>query len=70
MKKKVAAIVTEYRYNSHADVILGRLLNEFEYPSKIEIVSMFTDQNPENDMSKTLGTIHGFTIYAAEEFFM
>ncbi|UVI27294.1 hypothetical protein [Paenibacillus spongiae] len=50
--KKVAAIVTEYRYNSHADVILGRLLGDFGYQPRVEVVSIYTDQVPENDMSR------------------
>jgi hypothetical protein len=28
-KKKVAAIVTEYRLHSHADVIVGKILEGF-----------------------------------------
>jgi len=50
--KRVAAIVTEYRFNSHADVILGRLLGDFEYEPQLEVVSIYTDQVPSNDMSR------------------
>lgn len=49
---RVAVIVTEYRYNSHADVILGRLLGDFDYKPKVEVVSIYTDQVPDNDMSR------------------
>jgi len=67
-KKKVAAIVTEYRYRSHADVICGRILDGY-YPDNVRteprtrIVSMYTDQVPENDMSRSLAVKHGFHIY-------
>lgn len=50
--KKVAVIVTEYRHNSHADVILGRLLGDFAYQPRVEVVSIYTDQVPANDMSR------------------
>ena len=33
-KKRVATIVTEYRLNSHADVIAGRLIEGYEYDGK------------------------------------
>ncbi|MEF3310236.1 hypothetical protein PV433_15185 [Paenibacillus sp. GYB004] len=51
-KLKVAVLVTEYRYNSHADVILGRLLGGFAYRPRVEVVSMYTDQVPDGDMSR------------------
>lgn len=61
-KKKVAALVTEYRYNSHAEVILGRLLGGFHYEPRIEIVSIYTDQVPEGDMSREEAGKHGIPI--------
>lgn len=67
MKKKVAAIVTEYRRWSHADVIVGKILEGFlhdgkEFPN-LELVSMYVDQSPKGDMSKDLAKKHGFKIY-------
>jgi hypothetical protein len=62
MRKRVAAIVTEYRYHSHADVILGRLLGEFGYSSRLELVSMYTDQVPDNDMSREIARKYGIPI--------
>src|SRR5580698_5871672 len=54
--KKVAAVVTEYRKWSHADVILRNLLNG--YPDgkrpELELVSLYTDQLPKGDMSRDL----------------
>jgi hypothetical protein len=68
-KKKVAAIVTEYRHWSHADVIVGRLLGGYSAEgvwseSRSRVVSMYTDQVPEGrDMSRDLAARFGFKIY-------
>ncbi len=66
--KAVAAIVTEYRPRSHADVICGRILegyspNGVRTAPRTRIVSMYTDQVPEKDMSRALTAKHGFKIY-------
>ena len=56
---RVAVITTVWYQNSHADVIGGRLLEgynqngEGEFP-KLKLVSIFTDQVPENDKSRAL----------------
>ncbi len=71
-KKKVAAIVTEYRPLSHADVIVGRFLdgyrpnNTYVRP-KTHVVSMYTDQIAKKDMSRDLAAKHGYTIYPTIE---
>lgn len=67
-KKTVAAIVTEYRHWSHADVVIGRLLggysvNNAHQESRSHVVSMYTDQVPANDMSRDLAARFGFKIY-------
>ena len=56
-KKRVAAIVTEYRPRSHADVIVGKMvapyvLNGVLTQPRIEVASLFTDQVPANDLSR------------------
>jgi hypothetical protein len=65
--KKVAAIVTEYRKWSHADVIVGKILEGYNYDDKerpnLRVVSMFVDQFPEKDMSRDLARKYGFPIY-------
>jgi hypothetical protein len=71
-QKKVAAIVTEYRYWSHADVIVGRLLggyspNGVHKPPRTRVVSMFTHQIAKQDMSRDLAARHGFRIYPTIE---
>ena len=65
---KVAAIVTEYRHWSHADVIVGRLLggnssDGIWHAPRTNVVSLYTDQVPANDMSRDLAARHGFRIY-------
>jgi len=71
-KKKVAAIFTMYtdgpRLKSHAAVIIGRLLNGYspngvKIAPRTQLVSMYTDQFPENDLSRGLAKGHGFPIY-------
>ncbi|MBI3698203.1 MAG: hypothetical protein HY238_25625 [Acidobacteria bacterium] len=66
--KTVAAIITEYRYYSHADVIVGRILagytpNGVRVEPRTRIVSMYTDQIAAKDMSRDLAAKHGFKIY-------
>jgi hypothetical protein len=65
--KRVAAIVTEYRRWSHADVILSKILEGYHHDRRtfpnLRLVSMFVDQFPERDMSRGLAKQHNFTIY-------
>ena len=55
--KRIAAVVTEYRHNSHADVIVSRLLLTHTLDGKgerpnLKLVSLHTDQVPKNDTSR------------------
>lgn len=64
----MAAVVTEYRHNSHADVIVSRLLQTHTLDGKgavspLKLVSLFTDQVPATDTSRALAVEHKFTIY-------
>jgi hypothetical protein len=66
--KRLAAIITEYRPGSHADVIIGKYLEGFNqdqmapYPDS-KIVSMFTEQVPDNDMSRPLAQKYNVPIF-------
>ena len=67
-RKRVAAIITEYRPRSHADVICARIFdgytpNGVRVEPRTQIVSMYTDQVPANDMSRDMAARHGFRIY-------
>jgi len=64
--KPVAAVVTEYRENSYADLILGRVLDGYNFLGKdkpdMKLVSLFTDQVPQNDWSRALAKKHDVLI--------
>jgi hypothetical protein len=66
--KRIAAIITEYRPLSHADVIIGKYLEGFNqderppYP-RSKIVSMFTEQVPPRDMSRERAKKFNVPIY-------
>lgn len=64
--KKVAAVVTEYRQWSHADVIVGKILEGYNYDGKerpkLKVVSMYVDQFPEKDLSRDLAKKYDFKI--------
>ncbi|MBM3737571.1 MAG: hypothetical protein FJW39_17460 [Acidobacteria bacterium] len=65
---KIAAVITEYRQLSHADVILGKYLEGYNhddqppYP-RSKIVSMFTEQVPSNDLSREKARKYGIPIF-------
>ena len=65
-KLPVAGVITEYRANSHADVICGKILEGFQQDGgsgpDLELVSLYTDQVPETDMSREMAGKHGFRI--------
>jgi hypothetical protein len=64
-KPRVAAIVTEYRGYSHADVIVGRLLQghilslQETYWPRTQVVSMYVDQFPKSDLSRGMANQYG-----------
>jgi len=70
--KRVAGVVTVYYHNSHADMLAGRLLQTDTLDGKgdtpsLELVSLYTDQVPENDISRKLSSQHGFPIFRTVE---
>ena len=62
----VAAIITEYRTNSHADVIVGKILSGYDQRGgagpALKLASMYVDQFPSNDLSRGLAEKHGFRL--------
>jgi len=66
--KKIAAIITEYRRFSHADVIVSKFLRGFPtddglLPARTQIVSMYVDQFPEADMARGISAEFNVPIY-------
>ena len=66
-KKNVAAVVTEYRRHSHADVIVGKILEGFGHDGgagpNLRLVSLYVDQFPAGDLSRELAKKYHFKIY-------
>jgi len=65
--KRVAVITTEYRHNSHSDVIASRMLltdmlDGTGAESPLKMVSLYTDQFPAGDMSRLLSASHRFPV--------
>lgn len=62
--RRVAAIVTEYRRWSHADVIIGKILEGFYHDGKefprLQLASLYVDQFPPRDLSEGLKIRHRF----------
>lgn len=65
-KLPVAAVVTTYYKNSHADVILGKILEGWRQQGgpgpDLELVSLYTDQLHKADLSRGLAEKYGFHI--------
>lgn len=66
--KNIAAVVTEYRTNSHAEVIVSRWLEGFELDGlsvkpRSRLVALYTDQVPKNDLSRGLAKKHEIPIF-------
>lgn len=64
---RIAAIVTVYRQNSHADMFVSRILEGYgllgkpPYP-KLQLASLYTDQTVPNDLSNDAAAKHGFRL--------
>jgi hypothetical protein len=64
----VAAVVNVWAPNTHADVFLSRLLDGYRlegawHSPRLELVSVFVDQKPPNDMSVEASAEYGFKVY-------
>ena len=65
---KVAGITTEYRHNSHADLLLSRMLETDTLDGKgqrpvMSLASLVTDQVPPSDTSRELAKRYGLPIF-------
>jgi hypothetical protein len=65
-KLPVAGVATVYHENSHADVILGKILEGYAQDGgagpDLSLVSLYLDQTPDNDLSRGLAQKHGFRL--------
>ena len=60
---KIAAIVTAYYRNSHADVFIGNMLRGFYWEGKphepqLDIAAIYLEQTPENDIGRAEAAKH------------
>jgi hypothetical protein len=69
--KRVAAVVTEYRRWSHADVIVGKVIEGFNYDGKdrprMRLASLYVDQRPKGDLSQALAQKYKFPVFRTIE---
>ena len=66
-RAKIAAVITCYFRNSHADVFLGNILRGFywdgkPHQSQIEVAAMSLEQTPSNDIGRAEAANHGIPI--------
>ena len=69
-RKKIAAVITEYRVPAHADVIVGKFIKGFPTDDglvepEVDIASLYLDQIPENDIGLQVAEEHGIPIYTS-----
>ena len=67
---KIAAIVTEYRRFSHADVIITKFLKGLPtdqglIPARVQIASLYVDQFPDIDLSRHYAARYNIPIYGS-----
>src|SRR5690348_16338694 len=65
---KVAAVVTEFTYRSHAHVILENFLEPYLFNGKpvepnMKVVGLYVDQFPERDMGREVARQYGIPIF-------
>jgi hypothetical protein len=70
-KKPVAAVVTVYHRDSHADVLVGKIIGGFDHQGgpgpNLRLAALYVDQFPANDISRALAKKYGFPIASSIE---
>jgi hypothetical protein len=69
-RAKIAAVITTYYRNSHADVFIGNMLRGFywegkPHASELEIVAMYLAQTPAADIGRAEAATHGIPLKAS-----
>src|SRR4051812_10045197 len=67
-RPRIAAVVTEFTYRSHAHVLLENFLGPYLFNGEktdpsAEVVSLYVDQFPERDMAREVAREFGIPIY-------
>ncbi len=65
---RVAAIITEYSYRSHAHVILENFLEPYLFNGKLtssgmDVVSLYVDQSPAHELSRAISAKYHIAVY-------
>ena len=69
--KQIAAVITWYKEGSHADVILGKVLEGWKQDGgpgpNLKLASIYVDQFPEDDLARSMAKKHGVPIFDSIE---
>lgn len=69
--KSLAAVMTVYRPNSHAHVIIGKILEGWEQDGgagpALTLASMYVDQFPAKDLARAMAKKHGVPLFDSIE---
>lgn len=69
--KSVAAVVTEYRKGSHADVLIGKILEGWKQDGGVgpalTLAAMYVDQFPAKDLARAMAKKHNVPIFETIE---
>lgn len=65
--KRIAAVVTVYGPRSHADVIVGKILEGWKQDGgpgpNLELAALYADQFPKGDLARSMAQKHGFPLF-------
>ena len=69
--KSVAAVITVYRPGSHADVLIGKILEGWKQDGgagpALKLASMYVEQFPDEDLARRMSRKHGVPLFDSIE---